>query len=464
MTGSRRPLAVVAALLLVVGAVGPAVAAGGAGAAAGAGTDAHASVGAPANVESGAVFQADAPTCSFPISRTDATGENVTVSEEPERVVALGANIAQIVWAVGAEEKIVGMPVRPSTAYLNGSENRTGIYREGEPAVSVETVVSLNPDLVLAPNIIPNETVTQLRDAGLTVYRSPFGRSLADVYNEINQTGRFLGACEAANATVATVQGRVNAIETAVADENRPSILYGTGFVAGNGTFVSAIMETAGAENVVANVTPPDRPYFEVSDEVLVNRTVEWLVVTNASNVPTGGAIANTTAVRENQTIVVNPNYINQPGPLVVRPMTEIARELHPEAMESANLSNISVFAAPGNATNGTDTTAEPNATDTPETAVTTDTEAIVTEGTTTTEATTSTTGVTTTEEATTTTTEATTVVETDTATATATDAEQAVETDTATQTTSGNGPGFGLAAAALALVGAGLLASRRRL
>jgi len=112
--------------------------------------------------------------CTFPVSATDATGTEVTIEEEPDEVVALDAASAQTLWEVGAEDTVTGMPVRSYTEYLEGSENRTDVLSEDGLSVDTETVVELEPDLVVAPNFTPPETIQQLRDADLTVYQSGF--------------------------------------------------------------------------------------------------------------------------------------------------------------------------------------------------------------------------------------------------------------------------------------------------
>ena len=154
--------------------------------------------------------------CGFPYSDTDATGTDVTIEGEPQRVVALGPSTSQILWELDAQESVVGMPVRPYTDYLDGSENRTDVYTEDGTSVDVEKVVSLDPDLVLAPSIIANDTVTQLRDAGVTVYRFQFDRSIEGIYAKTELVGRLVGACGNANTTVSEMRSSVERVEGAV--------------------------------------------------------------------------------------------------------------------------------------------------------------------------------------------------------------------------------------------------------
>lgn len=287
----------------------------------------------------GTVAPVAAASCPFPYTATDSTGTAVTVAEPPARVVVLGGSAAQTMWDLGAADQVVGMPVQPYTTYLEGARNRTPVMNEGGFTVNVEAVVNLSPDLVLAPNIIPVETVAKLRGAGLTVYRFEAARSIEDVAAKTRRTGRLTGNCAAAEASISNMQERLAVVHAAVANESAPRVVYplGGGYVAGRGTFLDAVLATAGGENVAdrANITG----YQAISPEVLVEQDPQWIV--RSSDLPPselrGPAWNGTTAVRRGQVVVVDGNLANQPAPRIVEPIETIAKALHPAAYAAAN-------------------------------------------------------------------------------------------------------------------------------
>ena len=437
--------------MVATAAVGPAAAATGTQTAAATDTPTAAATGPAADLAAQA-------NCSFPTTATDATGTEVTVEGEPEEVVALGASTAQTLWEIGAKDKVVGMPVDSTTASLEGAENRTGIFQADGFTVATEQVVGLDADLVLAANVIPNETVTALREAGLTVFKFDPANTLPSVYEKTDLMGQFVGACAGADRVVDAMQTRVETVRTAVSNETQPSALYllSGGFVAGNGTFIGDLLRTAGAENLAANANISS--YQEISEEVIAERDPEWIVVSNRSFVPEGEPWASTTAVEEEQVVVVSANNISQAAPRVVLPLTDLARAFHPDAMAAATLTNTTIGGA--NATPTEPTTATETGTDENGTTPATTTAAVAT----TVESTTS-------ESPDATTTEA--VPETmtnessDEATAETTETSGA-DTDTATSaatgttTSSGSGPGFGAVIAVVAVLAGTLLAAGR--
>jgi iron complex transport system substrate-binding protein len=277
--------------------------------------------------------------CTFPVSATDATGEQVTVEEEPERVVVIGPSAAQVMWEIGAQDKVVGMPVGQYTSYLEGSESKTEVTDSRLQPVR-ERVVGLEPDLVLAPNIVQNDTVENLRNAGLTVYRFEGATSFDDVTAKTELTGRLVGEFESAAQVAAQTRGTVSAVEEAVEGQERPRAYYplGGGYTAGNNTFINDIIQSAGATNIAAESIEGYKP---ISSEVVAQADPQWLLLTGNSPVPSNAALNGTTAVEQDQIIRVDANYLNQPGPRTTQVLRTVAETLHPEAVEDIDFSNV---------------------------------------------------------------------------------------------------------------------------
>jgi len=274
----------------------------------------------------------DAADCSFPITETDATGTEMTLTEPAADVVVLDASSAQVFWEIGAEDRVTGMPVEDFTAYLEGSETRTDVT-DGQQ-VDVERVVELDPDLVIAPNYLDEETVEQLRETGLTVYQLGLEDSIQAIYDKTALYGHFVDECGAATETISATQTEVEEIEAAVAGLDRPRVLYHFfGFAAGSETFIHELLEAAGGTNLAAEAGISG--YVEISDEVVVEEDPEWIVAPSHAGLPEGEPYASTTALRSEQTLVVDENLVSQAGPRIVVPLREMAEAFHPEAFDA---------------------------------------------------------------------------------------------------------------------------------
>ena len=275
---------------------------------------------------------ADDGGCSFPLSTTDATGQTVTLESPPERIVTTNPSAAQTLWELGERDRVVG--VTQYASYLDGAERRTNVSAAGL-GVSVERVVGANPDLVMAPNASADQ-VESLREAGLTVYHFPAATSVTDIAAKTTTTGRLVGACAVAADTNAEMHAAVNATRNRTAGIDRPAALYplGGGFVAGGDTFITAVMEIGGLENVAAEY----QGYPQLSEEVVLEADPEVLVVTDPdAPILDEEPYASTAAGRAERVVVVEVQWMNQPAPRSVIEATTTIADAVTELEETAS-------------------------------------------------------------------------------------------------------------------------------
>ena len=101
----------------------------------------------------------------YPISIIDDLNRVVNISETPERIVSLSPNNTEILFALGLENKIVG--VTNYCDYPQEAKNKENIGGFSTP--SVEKIVALMPDLVLADDIHKDIINEQMQSLGLTI-------------------------------------------------------------------------------------------------------------------------------------------------------------------------------------------------------------------------------------------------------------------------------------------------------
>ena len=273
--------------------------------------------------------------CSFPVTMTDATGTEVTIEERPERVTTTNPSAAQTMWEIGGRDQVVGLTQYAS--YLEGSESRTNV--SASFGISVERVAGTNPDLVIAPNASSSE-VAPLRGAGLKVYHLREAKTVDDIAEKTTTIGRLTGNCDGAADTNTWMNANVDTVQRLTADvEDRPTVLYslGGGYVAGGDTFINALFDVVGADNVAAR---DHTGYPQLSDEVVLQLDPEVLVVTErTAGIASEEPFASTTAGQRNATVRVNVRDLNQPAPRSVVYVTRnMTRQLYfgPNAAASA--------------------------------------------------------------------------------------------------------------------------------
>ncbi|AFK18834.1 PGF-CTERM sorting domain-containing protein [Haloferax mediterranei ATCC 33500] len=298
--------------------------------------------------------------CTFPMTVTDATGTEVNITENPERVVTTNPSAAQTMWEIGAKDEVVG--VSQYATYLDGASEKTNV--SASSGLNVEVVIDLDPDLVLVPNSSYNaepDRIEQLRSANLTVVVFESGKSLDGVANKTERIGRMTGNCDSGLERAEEMRTSIQHMEQALDGVERPVGLNAFfGYTSGKNTFISEIMTTAGLRNgaAEANITG----FGQINEETVVDMNPEYIVVPSHAPVPSSPAYNSTTAIQEGNVIVVDANKLQQPAPRAVEASEEIMKAVHPDAYEQyQELQNESVTESTDSAT---ETTTQENATE----------------------------------------------------------------------------------------------------
>ncbi len=275
---------------------------------------------------------------AFPLTLTDDAGREVTLEAEPQRIVSLAPSNTEIVCAIDACDRLVGV-----TDFDDYPADVVEIDKVVTMAqVDVEAVVAAEPDLVLAAGneLTPTAIIDQITDLGVPVLVL-YPESLDEVSANIEMVGMAVGRDGEAAALVGEMATRVEAVEEAVADLERPRTFYevsvfeGTIYTAGERSFLASLIETAGGEPVTG-----DALSTSIELEELVAADPELILLGDATYDPTitPETVAQRqgwetmTAVDDGRVVVVSEDVvITRPGPRIVDGLEALARAIHPD-------------------------------------------------------------------------------------------------------------------------------------
>ncbi|AKU07205.1 PGF-CTERM-anchored ABC transporter substrate-binding protein [Haloferax gibbonsii] len=320
-----------------------------------------AGVPAPAAAAVDQTAQQQPAQCTFPMTVTDATGTEVTITDDPGRVVTTNPSAAQTMWELGARDEVVG--VSQYAMYLDGASEKGNV--SGSGGLNVEAVIGLEPDLVLVPNSSYNaepDRVGQLRSADISVVVFESGKSLDAVANKTERVGRMTGNCEAGVERAGEMRESMEHMRQALDGAERPVGLNSFfGYTSGSETFISDIMTTAGLRNgaAEANLTG----FAQINEELVVDMNPEYIVVPDHAPVPSSPAYNSTTAIQEGNVIVIEAHKLQQPAPRAIEASEEILEAVHPDAYE--RYQQLETESATDATENATETTADADATET---------------------------------------------------------------------------------------------------
>ncbi len=273
----------------------------------------------------------------------DARGHDVNV-ESPKRVVAIGGAVTEILYALGLEDRIVGIDTTslyPKTALAE--KPNVGYMRQ----LSSEGVLGLNPQLILAiEGSGPKETLEVLETAKVPLISVPDKHTAEGVTQKINLIAHAMdadarGAClaTAVNADLASLAILRAQIKTPVRVMFVMSFLNGRAMVAGQKTAANAIITMSGAVNAIDSFDG----YKPINDEAIVAAKPDVILTmkrdreeVEKDTVFSNPAFALTPAAKNKSFVAMDGLYLLGFGPRTASAAHDLALKLYPSLSSAA--------------------------------------------------------------------------------------------------------------------------------
>ena len=272
----------------------------------------------------------------------DDLGNTLEFAEYPQAIISLSPSTTEITFAIGAGEQVVGrddQSLFPEAALDVASVGAMW----GE--LPTETILALEPDLVVAAEIISEDQVLALRDLGLNVYWQANPMTYEELWENLRDFAMLTGHEEETEILITDLEARVKAVQEKIAPLSyRPSVFYeldatdpANPWTTGSGTFIDYIITTAGGFNAASEL---EGDYAQISTEALIAINPDIILLADAPYGVTPEIVAERpgwdaiTAVAKNALYPIDPNMMSVPGPRLVDALEETAKILHPEIFE----------------------------------------------------------------------------------------------------------------------------------
>jgi iron complex transport system substrate-binding protein len=273
---------------------------------------------------------------------TDDLGKTIELEGYPQKIVSLSPSTTEILFAIGAGGQVVGRD--EFSVYPEAALEVTNIGAMWDELPS-EAILALEPDLVVAAQIISEDQVVALRDLGLNVYWQANPTSYEGLWENLRDFGRLTGHEAETETLITDLAARVKTVQDKTAPvSDRPSVFYeldatdpSNPWTTGSGTFIDYIIAQAGGTNAASAL---QGDYAQLSSEQLIAVDPEVILLADALYGVTPESVAARpgwdviTAVKENALYPIDPNMMSVPGPRLVNALEETARLLHPELFE----------------------------------------------------------------------------------------------------------------------------------
>lgn len=278
--------------------------------------------------------RATAPATTGTFAVTDDAGHVVRLAGPAQRVISLIPSVTETLVALGATDRIVAR-----TRYDVAPQVATLPSVGGGIDPSIEAIVGLHPDLVLAwDNDKRREVPTRLASLGIPVFTMRT-EDTSDVFRGIANLGRLTGRDAAARGLAAAIRAQLDTVRRSVAGRPVPTVLYvvynDPPMTAGPDSFIGQLIGVAGGRSVFGDSR---QLWPTVSMEAIVHRDPDIIVLpigefkdATVARLHLLPGWRDLRAVREGHIVPVPVELVSRPGPDVGRAARLLRDAFHPE-------------------------------------------------------------------------------------------------------------------------------------
>ncbi len=269
-----------------------------------------------------------------PLTVTDDLHREVTLTASATRIVSLAPSITETLFAIGAGNQIAGV----TTYCTYPPEAKTKPAVGGITNPSIETIVSLRPDLILLSmegNVREDFTKLQSLDIPLFVTNP---RNLKGIYKSILDIGILTGRIVKARSVVRAMTGIEDSVGALASSRPTSSVYLFVSLqpiiVVGGSTFLNELLRIAGADNLAADAPST---YPTLSREAIVAHQPDVLLYmsevlpdpgTLATRYPEWGHLR---AVQKGRVYSIDADIVSRPGPRAGEALKLIFQAVHAE-------------------------------------------------------------------------------------------------------------------------------------
>jgi iron complex transport system substrate-binding protein len=248
----------------------------------------------------------------------------------------LAPSVTEIIFALGAGELLVG-----ATDHCDYPPEALRIERTGGFGTpNLETLLTLNPDLVIAAGFEREDIAEELRRSGIRVLDVRI-RDFDELFRAIRQIGDAADRLRQADRVIARMRAELEAVATAngSAPRQRPKVFVEIAdhplMTAGRTSFLDDLIARAGGVNVAHEIS---QPYSSISPEKVVQWNpdiilVAWTGRPGEAAARLSGRIgwAEISALKNGRVIDdIHPDLLFRPGPRLIDGLKLLAARLHP--------------------------------------------------------------------------------------------------------------------------------------
>jgi len=270
---------------------------------------------------------------TYPVTVQGAGDQPTVLDRRARRIVALDPGAAELVAALGAGNRLVG--VSSGVRVADAPHAKTVVSHSG--GIDIDEVIALGPDLVLATPTIDQIDLGRIEKATkAAVYVQP-AASVKNVEEGAVDLGFLIGEPAKARQLVGRIERKVGSVQERLAGAQPVSVFVDTGFfiTVPERSLLGDLVKRAMGESV-AGASPGPGPY-PLSNLRQANPDV-FLATSDSDaslqSLKANPVTASLKAVKDKRVVVLPAALVNRAGPRVGAALEAVARALHPDEFE----------------------------------------------------------------------------------------------------------------------------------
>lgn len=272
-------------------------------------------------------------TLTYPIEVQDTDGNTITIESEPQKVVSVAPNLTELMYKLGLGEKLVGR-----SDYCDYPEEVKSLPTVGSLYTpNIESIIALEPDLVLISTHFTEENQKQLEDLGIKVLSLYDANNIEGAYTMIETIAKAFNVVGVGNEVVQSMKDTFADIAAKTKDLDHKSVYYVVGygeggdFTATGDTFINTLIELAGGDNIAKDGTD-----WSYSKESLLEADPDVIIVRQgeAEAFKTADQYKELTACKEGRVYEMNTNLFDRQGYRNAEGVKELATILYPDVVK----------------------------------------------------------------------------------------------------------------------------------
>lgn len=274
----------------------------------------------------------------------DATGRDVPTGLDAKHIVSLAPNLTEIAYFIGLGPRMAGR-----TDFCNYPAAALKLPSVGGFVdTSLEQIVALKPDLVLASQGNSLELVSQLRALGIPVAGLDEANTLPEVAQVMRDVARL--ACRPGSPAATAAANAIQQWEADMAKlsvkpgQNAPTVFFGypgeLSMTAAPGTFLNDVITRAGGRNIVPE---SEERWPMISAEFVVGANPAYiLTATSCTEAQDAQAVrakllaelkrdkvwSKLAAVKQDRVVVLDSDVLLRPGPRLLDALRQLKAAL----------------------------------------------------------------------------------------------------------------------------------------